>query len=49
MMGVVDLTEERRKDVNWINMTQNRDQWRVLMNVVMNPPSGYIKDKAFHD
>jgi hypothetical protein len=23
-------------DMDWINLAQNRDQWRVLLNAVMN-------------
>jgi hypothetical protein len=23
-------------DMNWIDLTQNRDQWRALMNTIMN-------------
>jgi hypothetical protein len=32
----MDLTEIRRDGVDWIDMTQNRDQCRVLVTTVMN-------------
>jgi hypothetical protein len=28
--------EIRRDDVDWIDMAQDRDQWRALVNTVMN-------------
>jgi hypothetical protein len=31
-----DLKEIDRKDVEWIHVAQDRDQWRTLMNTVMN-------------
>jgi hypothetical protein len=31
----MDLKEIGWDDVNWIHMTQDRDQWRVLVNMVM--------------
>jgi hypothetical protein len=27
----------RRQDVDWIDLAQNRDQWRALVNMIMNP------------
>jgi ribosome biogenesis protein Nip4 len=32
----MELTENGRKDVDWINLTQDTDQWLVLVNTVMN-------------
>jgi hypothetical protein len=39
--GLVDnikmnLREIEWGDVNWIDLVQNRDQWRALVNTVMN-------------
>jgi hypothetical protein len=31
-----DLGEMTWDAVNWINLVQSRDQWRVLVNMVMN-------------
>jgi hypothetical protein len=31
-----DLREVEWSDVDWIDLTQDRDQWRVLVNTVMN-------------
>ena len=32
----MDLQELRRGGKNWIDLAQNRDRWRALVNVVMN-------------
>jgi hypothetical protein len=32
----MDLTEIKGDDMDWIDLTQNRDQRRVLVNTVMN-------------
>jgi hypothetical protein len=32
----MDLREIGRDGVDWIDMTQNRDQWRALVNTVLN-------------
>jgi hypothetical protein len=32
----VDLGETRWDDVDWIDMAQDRDQWRDLVNTLMN-------------
>jgi hypothetical protein len=32
----IDLREIGRDDVNWIDLDQDRDQWRDLVNTVMN-------------
>jgi len=32
----VDLGTIRCDDVDWIHVTQNRDQWRAFVNTVMN-------------
>jgi hypothetical protein len=32
----LDLREIRRKGVDWIHLTQDRDQWRAVVNTVMN-------------
>jgi hypothetical protein len=31
------LREKRWDGVNWIDMTQDRDQWRAPVNTVLNP------------
>jgi hypothetical protein len=31
-----DLREIRLDGVDWIDMAQNRDQWRALVNTVLN-------------
>jgi hypothetical protein len=37
----MDLREIGRKDVDWMHLTQDRDQWRVLVN------TGSIKGLGF--
>jgi hypothetical protein len=32
----MDLREIERGDMDWIHLAEDRDQWRVLLNVVMN-------------
>jgi hypothetical protein len=32
----MDLREIRWGGVDWIHLTQDRDQWRAVMNTVMN-------------
>jgi hypothetical protein len=32
----MDLTEIGWDGMDWIDLAQNRDQWRALVNVVMN-------------
>jgi hypothetical protein len=32
----MDLREKGWDDMDWIELAQNRDQWRALMNTVMN-------------
>jgi hypothetical protein len=32
----MDLREIEWVDVDWINLTQDRDQWWALLNMVMN-------------
>jgi hypothetical protein len=32
----IDLGEERWGGMDWIDLAQDRDQWRALMNTVMN-------------
>jgi hypothetical protein len=32
----MDLREIEWGDVNWMNLAQDREQWRALMNMVMN-------------
>jgi hypothetical protein len=32
----VDLREIRWSSMNWINLAEDRDQWRVLVKTVMN-------------
>jgi hypothetical protein len=32
----MDLREIGWDGINWINLTQNRDQWRALANTIMN-------------
>jgi hypothetical protein len=31
-----DLKEIEIRDVDWIDLAQNRDQWQALVNTVMN-------------
>jgi hypothetical protein len=33
----MDLREVGWDDVGWIDLTQDRDQWRALVNAVMVP------------
>jgi hypothetical protein len=32
----MDLREIGGDDMDWIDLAQNRDQWRALVNTVMN-------------
>jgi hypothetical protein len=32
----IDLREIGWDDMDWIGLAQNRDQWRALVNMVMN-------------
>jgi hypothetical protein len=32
----LDLKQIRRKGVDWINLAQDGDRWRVFVNAVMN-------------
>jgi hypothetical protein len=32
----MDLREIRRDGVDWIDLAQDKDQWRALMDTVMN-------------
>jgi hypothetical protein len=32
----IDLREIGWDDMDWIDLAQDRDQWRVLLNTVMN-------------
>jgi hypothetical protein len=32
----MDLREIRWDEVDWIDMAQDRDQWRALVNMVLN-------------
>jgi hypothetical protein len=32
----IDLREIRWDGIDWIDLTQDRDQWRALVNTVMN-------------
>jgi hypothetical protein len=32
----MDLREIRWEGVNWIHLAQDRDQWRAVVNTVMN-------------
>jgi hypothetical protein len=32
----MDLQDARCEDMDWIDLAQNRDKWRALVNAVMN-------------
>jgi hypothetical protein len=34
----MDLSEIRWNDMDWIDLAQDRDQWRALVDTVMNLP-----------
>jgi hypothetical protein len=34
----VDLRENGWEIVDWIHLAQDRDQWRVVVNIIMNLP-----------
>jgi hypothetical protein len=33
---IIGLREGEWKGVNWMHLAQDRDQWRILMKIVMN-------------
>jgi hypothetical protein len=33
---IMDLREIGREDVDWIHLAQDRNQWRAVVNTVMN-------------
>jgi hypothetical protein len=33
---IMDFRVIRWKDVNWMHLTQDMDQWEALVNIVMN-------------
>jgi hypothetical protein len=39
----MDLREIGWDGMDWINLAQDRDQWRALVNMVMNEPLGSLK------
>jgi ribosome biogenesis protein Nip4 len=39
----MDLTETGRECVDWAHLVQDRDQWQVLVNMVMN---GFHKSRG---
>jgi hypothetical protein len=41
----MDLREIVCDDMDWINLTQDRDQWRALVNTVMNLWAPYSAGK----
>jgi hypothetical protein len=32
----MDLSEIKWDDVDWIDMAQDRDQWRAVLNTILN-------------
>jgi hypothetical protein len=46
---IMDLREVGWKDVDWIHLAQDRDQWRDLVNTVMNLRVPYKKAGYFFD
>jgi hypothetical protein len=45
---IINLTETRVEAVAWIQVAQDRDQWRILVNMVMNQKSS-IKGNKYVD
>jgi hypothetical protein len=43
----IDLREIGWDDMHWIDLAQNRDQWRALVNTVMNLLVPYNAGKKF--
>jgi hypothetical protein len=39
----MDLREIWWKDIGWIQLTEERDQWQALVNMVMNLLVGFHK------
>jgi hypothetical protein len=44
----MDMRETEWKSVDWIHLAQDTDQWRAVVNTVLNP-SGSIGDMKFLD
>jgi hypothetical protein len=41
----MDLQKKiQRESVDWINLAQDKVRWQTLVSMVMNEPSGSIKD-----
>jgi hypothetical protein len=34
--NTMDVRETGWEDMDWIHLTQNRDQWRVIVNTIIN-------------
>jgi hypothetical protein len=45
----MDLTEIGWDGIDWIDLAQNRDQWRALVNAVMNIRVPYNAGKFLSD
>jgi hypothetical protein len=43
----MDLREIRWGGMSWIDLVQNRDQWKALVSTVMNLRLPYIAEKFF--
>jgi hypothetical protein len=43
----MDVRGVEYEGVDWIHLAENRNQWRVVVNTVMNQPSGSIKGRGF--
>jgi hypothetical protein len=45
----IDLRERGRDVMDWIDLAQDRDQWKALVNTVMNLPVPYVNITLYEE